>query len=313
MLVANMSYSPPLIELSDAVQLVSKVQPYNLNLSQFNFQSDHHRILAQQYLPVDLKKMAKLLVRGDNNDGLPKYIRKFRVPVTFLFELRSFVYGHKYPPFRFRPNVAKKAIIREKVLRNWFGKPRSRELRYGEKVEPNAFYLYKKLLRKREIRKQKIVKIAAAVCPQLSFLCCTPDAVVTDSEGNRRLVEIKSPFDGQFKAIKDMIKYNEVKDVRNYVLSKDSETYFQVQCCLHVFNITRCDLVYFSSYTDEKTGTKPDIFVINVRKSDTFLETHLQSMYKTYFKYIYPIVSTEILGREGHISREGYNNFYNMY
>ncbi|XP_035670017.1 uncharacterized protein LOC118411645 isoform X2 [Branchiostoma floridae] len=125
--------------------------------------------------------------------------------------------------------------------------------------------------------------------PTKSYLRASPDGIVLCKCCPPRILEIKCPYSAANEKIRGNPKIKYIEQVDNTLVLKGSDSGYveQVQGCMAITNVYKCDFVIY---------TVKDIVVIRVDFDQVFwrrLEQHLDSFFEQY-------VVPELFRRQGH-------------
>ena len=147
---------------------------------------------------------------------------------------------------------------------------------WGQQHEVDALRMYQKSLGPTFTVEETGVYIGDCV-----FLGASPDGVVKDNSGRIiRLVEVKCPYRGRNKTLKDMYSDNSFcccLDNGHPILKQKHEYYYQVQGQMAITGIHACDFVVW---------TPSDFVVISISYDDNFWKSHCYPALKNFCLFI---------------------------
>lgn len=128
--------------------------------------------------------------------------------------------------------------------------------------------------------------VGLVVNAKVPWLGYSPDGIVFHNGRPVRLLEIKSPVDGQTSTISELIQDKKlpyiVRDGENYSLRPTHAYYSQVQLGLFLLELDSADLVVYS---------KVESLVIPVRKCMVFIDNLVRRLQYVYFKHYLPHIA----------------------
>lgn len=128
---------------------------------------------------------------------------------------------------------------------------------------------------------------------QYFYLGGSPDALLINSETGEILktVEIKCPFYGKEKSVKDLVtdkinsgRYNQFylhmnPQTNEFFINKSHKYYCQVQGVMELVGTEFCDFV---------VATEVDTVIVSIKKDPAFVKDLFEKMRIFYFRYLLP-------------------------
>lgn len=128
--------------------------------------------------------------------------------------------------------------------------------------------------RKKHVR-HRVEEAGLLVSDDLPFLGCSVDGIVSCACHNRKLLEIKSPYQLRDNYPKEAALQRDcyLTDNNIWELKRNSKYYYQIQGQLGLYKLQLCDLFY----------TKKDIHIVPVSFDHDFY-THLVQKFASFYR-----------------------------
>lgn len=172
------------------------------------------------------------------------------------------------------------------------GERAKRAMKYGQDNEGPAREAYRKELRK-DHPDLAVIETGMWVNPKYPQLSCSPDGVITDTNGIIKILELKAPeilqnmdpnnFEKLPPSQKKSFCLKRCKETGKVVLKQSHKWYYQVQMSMDILEVKQCDFVVYSKVNDVDK-----MIIVQVQYNEPFWREKRERLIRLHREFLVP-------------------------